>query len=335
MTYTAAIIGYGYWGPILLRNFNANRNIKVKIVCDRNLDKLDNVVEISPNIRISTDSDDVFCDQSIDIVVIATQATCHYELTRKALLHNKHVFVEKPFTLNSRDAFELVRLNKEKKRLVMVDHTYLFTPQYKSIKNFIKNEKLGNLYHFHSTRADFGLFQKDTSILWHLLYHDIYMLQDLFGIVPIQMIIAAADSHIIDGIYDTLNISIRYESGLSVDIICNMLFPIKERKIVITGDRKILLWDDIIEEKIRIWKKQVGLDPTTGRLTYDVEDSYTRLEYENREALQNEVEYFVSCLHENEVPINNDESGSAVVQFLESVNAAIEDNKKGVKIDEY
>ena len=328
--YKTGLIGYGYWGPILLRAFHNSGRFKVLKVCDHNKAKLSKVSNISQEIEICYDHNDIIKDDRIDVVIIATQARTHYNLVSEALIHNKNVFVEKPFVLNPDEAVSLMRLNREKNLMVMVDHTYLFAQHYKKVKEIVESRRLGKILHFHSTRSDFGLFQKDTNIVWHLLYHDAYLLLDLFKGNKIKSIKASGFSHIIDNIEDTAYASICYENGLSAEILVNMLFPIKERKIIVTGDKKILHWDDTIEDKLKIYSKNAFFNPKSQTIKYNDDIKFEILKVPQIEALKTEIDYFFHCLNENKTPVNNEESAYYVVALLNSVESAM--TKKGVSL---
>ena len=231
----AALIGYGYWGPVLLKNMNKNSKIKVVLVCDRNIEKIKKVKDNYKYIKTTNDSQVIIKNPEIDLVVIATQASTHYELTKKALLSNKHVFVEKPFTLDIEQAIELQKLAESRNLKIFVDHPHIFQNDHEKIKEILNKNELGMILNYHSTRADFGLFQKETNVIWHSLYHDIYIIRDLFPNEKIINIDAIASSHILKDVFDVASVSITFKSGITADFYINFLFPEKERKIVISG----------------------------------------------------------------------------------------------------
>ena len=325
MVFKGGLIGYGYWGPVLLRNFTSNSNVKIKTICDRNSSKLKSALTISPTSQICHSDEDIFSDPDIDFVIIATQGGTHYDLVKKGLLSGKHIFVEKPFVLNIEQANDLVVINEKCNQLIMVDHTFLFAPEYQVLKKIIRDEILGKLFHFYSIRADFGKFQNDVNIVGHLMYHDAYILLDLFdGEKPLR-IKASGTAHIIHPLQDTALVSIVYPSGLSADIINNMLFPIKERKIVLAGEKAILMWDDmgLDGEKLRLYNKTALNVNTGGKIKYSSDDSFKSFKVSKKQALENQVEYFVACLKEGNKPQNNEVAALRVMQLLESINNAM------------
>jgi len=240
--------------------------------------------------------------------------------------------VEKPFTLNSDEALDLINLNQKKRLTIMVDHTYLFTKQYEKVKKIVGNKSLGKILHFHSTRADFGRFQKDTNIIWHLLYHDAYILLDLFEKHKIKSIKASGFPHIINKIEDTVYSLIRYECGLTAEVLVNMLFPIKERKIIITGSKKILYWDDTIDDKVKIYNKSAAYNNKSEKIEYQIENNFEVVPVPQAEALKTEVDYFAHCLKEKMTPLNNENSAYRAVKLLEGIESAMHKDWVNLKI---
>ena len=325
MTFKAGLIGFGYWGSILLRNFNSNNDVEIKTICDRNTSKLKNASSFSPKSHVSQDVENIFNDAEIDFVIIATQASSHYNLVRRSLLSGKHVFVEKPFVLNLKQAEELNSLNKECGLLIMVDHTFLFSPEYKIVKDMLEKNELGKLLNIHSTRTDFGKFQNDVSILEHLMYHDAYILLDLFGEQDSLEIKASGSAHIVDSLEDTALVSIVYPAGFNAEIINNMLQPTKERKIILTGDKAILLWDDMALDgnKLKFYNKNVFYNKEEEKFEYKSNVPSTLLKVSKKQALENEITYFISCLKNNRKPMNNECSALKVMSFLEKIQNAM------------
>lgn len=321
--YKVGLIGCGHWGQVLLRNFLNNKNFEVKMVCDHNLDKLGKLSAVTSRVKTCMDQDEVFEDEAIDVVAIATQANTHYKLVRQALLHNKHVFVEKPFTLSSAEARMLIKLNREKKLIIMVDHTYLFSCQYLKVKKLLRSQRIGRPLHFHSTRADFGLFQRDANVLWHLLYHDLYILLDLFSEYKMKAVRASGSSHLIRQIEDVAYAAIQYEKGLTAGILVNMLFPKKVRTVIVAGEKGLLLWDDISEDKLTIYKKRAAYNSAIGRIVYQTGEEIEKIKVAAGKAIKNELDYFAACLKTKTSPHNNEKAAGRVIGLLEKIDAAM------------
>lgn len=322
MTYTAGLIGYGYWGTVLLNNFNAHVDIKVKTICDRNSSKLKKALAAFPASHVCQDTNNIFTDPDIDFVIIATQGNSHHSLVRKALLSNKHVFVEKPFTINSEQAKDLISINKDCNLSIMVDHTFLFAPQYEVIKKILTEKKIGKILHYFSLRADFGKFQTDINIFWHLMYHDIYMLLDLFGkeMKP-KSIKASGTCHITPFKEDTAVVSIIYPNGFNADIINNMLSPQKERKLIIVGERGIIEWDDMApeKEKLKLFNSYANYNNISKRIEYSQERFHKILEVPTNTALESAINHFIFCLKENSKPISNENAAYKTIEFVQSI----------------
>ncbi len=321
--YNVGIIGYGYWGPVLLRNFHDHPKLCVKAVCDRNVEKLKLVREKYPECKIHQDYRKILQNPSIDIVVIVTQAAFHYEITKESLLCAKHVFVEKPFTLSLAEAEELITLSRKQNVRIMVDHTFLFTSQYQAVKGVINSGELGRIVHYHATRADFGLFQRDANVLWHLLYHDLYMLLDLFDGYTIQSIKADGATHLVNSVEDSAIVSLTFDEGLTADFVVSLLFPKKERKVIVAGDERLLCWDDTKDEKVQIFHKSAVWNEQSKHVQYDVSDQVDNVVLDDKEALQLEVECLVKGLDSGKPFINDGEAALKVMTILTSIESAM------------
>src|SRR3990167_6633345 len=232
---TLGIIGYGSWGPVLLRNFNQNKEFKVKYICDRNFTKLEKAKNAAPkNCIFLNEPKEIFEDPKVDLVVIATQAAHHFSLVMMALQANKNVFVEKPLILSSREAKIIYQLANAQEKKIWIDHTFLFTSAYQKLKNCLNQGMIGRPLRFHSTRTAFGLFQQDANILWHLMYHDIYILLDLFHI-PDKLNSVVGSASIIPNMIDSVLASFSFSNGLHATIHCDMLFAEKKRIAMDSG----------------------------------------------------------------------------------------------------
>jgi predicted dehydrogenase len=326
------IIGYGYWGPILLRNFCSIKEFNVKKVCDRNAGKLEKVKQAYPEIITCKDYSEIINDADINLVVIATQPGSHYTLAREALENDKHVLIEKPFVINYEQAEEIRKLLEKSGKIAMIDHPHIFQPDHSKMKAVLFEEKIGKVLHYHSTRADFGLFPTDVNVAWHSLYHDIYIILDLFENEEPTSVKAFGSSHIVPDFDDTAMVQMEFKSGLTADFHVSLIFPNKERKIIITGDKSIVHWDYTAKDKIRVYNKSAEFEAGTGRVDYDITPECEIIEVPNAESIKTELEYLAKCISENEQPKNGVDSGIKIVKILESVDKALKQPGQKVAI---
>ena len=267
MRYCVGIIGYGYWGPILLRNFLHHEGFYVKWVCDRNMERRKSAKTQSATLQVTGVLSDLLLDNSIDIVVIATQASTHYTLCREALLHGKHVFIEKPLALSFSEAEELCRMSEASNKSVFVDHTWLFSPGYRKLRETLQGGALGKIFRINSRRCDFGRFQMDASVVWHLMYHDVYLLNDLLGGAPLQ-VQANGTSAVLPGIIDGACATLCYPGGVQANVVCDMYFPEKVREFVVQCERGILVWDEMQQVPLYVVNRYAAPDLHTGEVNY-------------------------------------------------------------------
>ncbi|HSL05287.1 MAG TPA: Gfo/Idh/MocA family oxidoreductase, partial [Nitrospiraceae bacterium] len=254
------VIGYGYWGPNIVRNFSGHQDCKVVAVCDKNPLALARVLIQHPNVRLMTEADDIVMSSEIDAVAIVTPVSYHYELAKKALENGKHVFVEKPFTATSAQAEELVELAERKNLQIMVDHTFLFTGAVRKIKQLVDDGTLGPLYYYDSTRVNLGLFQHDVNVLWDLAPHDLSIMDYLVGLEP-DLVVATGSAHV-NSLEDVAHLTVYFANNVLAHINVNWLSPVKVRTTLVGGQKKMLVWNDLDPaEKVRVYDK--GADVKT------------------------------------------------------------------------
>jgi len=330
------VIGYGYWGPNIVRNFSGHPEITVAKVCDLSENRLKFVREKYPDIKTSTNADFILDDENINAVAIVTPVFTHYGLAKKALLNDKHIFVEKPFTSNSEQAEELINIAEKKNLLIMVDHTFLFTGAVKKIKELIDNGTLGRLYYYDSVRVNLGLFQHDINVIWDLAPHDISIMDYLIdGLKPIS-INAVGTIHFNTNLEDVAYLTVKYGNNFIAHFHVNWLSPVKVRNTLIAGTKKMLIWDDIkTDEKIKIYDRGVEVEDCKDiyelLVKYRSGDIYVPT-VDNIEALKLEAEYFVDCLKDNKKPINDGEAGLRIVKILEASDISVKNGGTEVKI---
>ena len=323
------VIGYGYWGPNIVRNFNRLKTARVVAVSDLNSKALSRVNEIYPAIKVTTNADELITSADIDVVAIVTPVSTHFELAKKALQNGKHIFVEKPFTRTSAQAEELIELADKKKLLIMVDHTFLFTGAVRKIKQLIDDNTLGNLYYYDSMRINLGLIQQDINVIWDLAPHDLSIMDYLIKDKPVA-IGASGKGHVNDR-EDIAYITVQFANNIIAHFNVNWLSPVKIRMTLIGGEKKMLVWNDLsADEKIRIYDK--GIEVSNKEGIYDMLVSYRTGDMwapkvDQLEALQMETEYFIQCIQNGDSPFNDGHAGLRIVKMLEACDKSLK--KKG------
>ncbi len=337
------IIGYGYWGPNVARNFHAAAGANLTAVSDISEKRLALAQNQYPFIKGLKNSTDLIRSADVDAVAIVTPVFAHYEMAKEALLAGKHIFVEKPFTSTSAQAKELIDLAAKKGLKIMVDHTFLFTGAVKKIKEVIDSGELGKLLFYDSVRVNLGLFQPDINVIWDLAPHDLSIMAHLIDKKPAAL--SAHGSVHFEGKYeDIAYVSIEFESnGFIAHFHVNWLSPVKIRQTLISGDKKMLVWDDLNpEEKVKIYDRGVDVKNANGGkngkngihellVSYRSGDVHIpRLE--GTEALKAEAQYFVQCIEKNQEPFNNGQAGLQVVRLLEAADESLKNGGKKIEL---
>ncbi|MFP4681385.1 MAG: Gfo/Idh/MocA family protein [Chitinispirillaceae bacterium] len=331
------VVGYGYWGPNIVRNFSKIDGAKVVRVSDRRKDALEALQKENPNIEISTSADDVLAAPDIDVVAVVTPVSTHYPLAKKALLNGKHVFVEKPFTATSEQAEELIEIAESKSLCIMVDHTFIFTGAVRRIKKLIEEETLGNIYYYDSTRVNLGLFQHDVNVVWDLAPHDFSIMDYLLTEKP-EALTANGVAHVSD-MEDVSYVTMYFRNDLIAHFNVNWLSPVKVRNTLIGGEKKMLVWNDLNpDEKIKIYDKGIEVDNL--KSLYNLLVSYRSGDIwapklDGTEALSLECSYFIECIEKGNRPINDGASGLRVVRMLEACNESLAKRGQLVEIPQF
>ena len=324
------VIGYGYWGPNIVRNFAGHQDCKVVAVCDKSSVALARVLGRHPGVRVTTESDDIVMSSDIDAVAIVTPVSHHYELAKKALENGKHVFVEKPFTATSAEAEELIELAERKNLQIMVDHTFLFTGAVRKIKQLVDDGTLGPLYYYDSTRVNLGLFQHDVNVLWDLAPHDLSIMDYLVGLEP-DLVVATGSAHV-NCLEDVAHLTIYFPNNILAHINVNWLSPVKVRTTLVGGQKKMLVWNDLDPaEKVRVYDK--GADVKTELGVHQLLVSYRSGDMwapkvEELEALQLETRYFLDCIENGTKPFNDGRAGLRVVRILAAAEQSLKQHRE-------
>jgi predicted dehydrogenase len=319
------IIGYGYWGPRIVRNFYNVEGCEVSVICDKSAASLCRIKRDFPGVHVTSDASEVLSSTHIDAVAVVTPVWTHFELAKAALQNGKHVFVEKPFTSTALQAEQLIELAERKNLRIMVDHTFLFTGAVRKIKQLIDEGKLGKLYYYDSTRVNLGLFQHDVNVLWDLAPHDLSIVDHLVKETP-ECVVATAQAHL-NGLENLAHITVYFSNKMIANINVNWLSPVKVRTTLIGGEKRMLVWNDLeADEKLKVYDK--GVQVTNGENLYDLLVSYRSGDMwapklEQTEALATETEYFIDCVSNNLRPFNDGCAGLRVVRILEAADKSL------------
>jgi predicted dehydrogenase len=319
------VIGYGYWGPNIVRNLKQLEKTDVVAICDKSADSRQRVQKAYPQVTVSSDPNELMRSPDVDAIAVITPVWTHYELAKAALEHGKHIFVEKPFTTNAAQAEELIELAARKNLKIMVDHTFLFTGAVRKIRELLDGNALGKLYYYDSTRVNLGLFQHDVNVVWDLAPHDLSIMDYLIQKSP-EALVATGQTHL-NGYEDVAFMTLYFPDKVIAHLNVNWLSPVKVRTTLIGGEKKMLVWNDLeADEKIKIYDKGVSVTSREGLynllVNYRSGDMWAP-QIEQVEALHRELEYFVDCITKNENPINDGQAGLRVVKMLEAASESL------------
>src|SRR5215470_10251313 len=323
------VIGYGYWGPNVVRNLQGIAGAEVSAVCDQSPTSRRRVHKNCPGIYVTADAQELVTSPELDAVAVVTPVWTHFELAKIALENGKHVFIEKPFTSSVAQAEQLINLAEQKNLKIMVDHTFLFTGAVKKIKQLVQEGNLGKLYYYDSTRVNLGLFQHDVNVIWDLAPHDLSIMDYLIEQKP-EALVATGQPHL-NGFEDIAFITVYFPEKVIAHINVNWLSPVKVRTTLIGGEKRMLVWNDLeADEKVKVYDK--GVDITNREGVYELLVNYRSgdmwaPQLEQVEALRLELSYFVDCISSGQNPFNDGCAGLRVVQMLEAASESM--NKKG------
>jgi len=329
------VIGCGYWGPNLIRNFNDSVHTDIHSVCDLIRERLDSIRIRYPQVKITEDYRDILKDDNIEAVAIATPVSSHYKIVSDALKAGKHVLVEKPLTTNVKEAESLVNLAAKKGLVLLVDHIFIYTNAIRKIKDYLAKGELGEMYYFDSVRINLGLFQHDINVIWDLAPHDLAVMDHLISEQPIS-ITATGSSHTPSRYEDVAYITLQFKSSFIAHFHVNWMSPVKIRKIIIGGSRKMLVFDDLDpSEKIKLYDKGIQVTKTDKNsiyqslVQYRIGDIYSP-SIDSTEALKAVIDHFADCINNNKTPVTDGKAGLRVVRLLEAADKSLK--KGGVKV---
>ena len=316
------VIGYGYWGPNLVRNFVESEHTQVLGVADIAVSRLRLVEARYPHIQTSNDARQLIGNPKIDAIVVATPVASHFDLAMEALKAGKHVLVEKPLASCSEQAVRLIEEAARRKLVLMVDHTFVYTSAVRKIRELVANGELGQPYYYDSVRINLGLFQHDVNVLWDLAVHDLSILQYVLPGDPVA-ISATGMSHFTGNSENIAYLTLFFADNLIAHIHVNWLAPVKVRRTLIGGSRRMLIYDDVEgSEKVKVYDKGVDMSDTPEnvhqlRVNYRAGDMWAP-RIDNTEALKVEVQEFVDAIRAGRPPLTGGEAGLKVVRILEA-----------------
>jgi len=328
------VIGYGYWGPNLVRNFQEAPEATVQVVCDKDPARLAVAQKRYPHLRLTRDAQDVFRDAAVDLVAVMTPISTHFDLAKAALEAGKHVLVAKPLTMSLDQAERLVALAEKHRRMLAVDHTFVYAPAVRTLREIVRRGDLGEIYYYDSTRVNLGLIQHDVNVIWDLAAHDVSILDFLFDDRPVS-VAARGVSHV--GAHETLAyLFVQFAGMLVAHIHVNWLAPQKVRMVLVGGSRKMIVYDDNEpSEKLKVYDRGVllgkAVDRDTTLVQYRTGDMLAP-QIPTTEALRIECEHLLDCIRQGTTPLTGGAHAVNVVRMLEAAQQSIRQGGQEVRL---
>ncbi len=331
-----AVIGCGYWGPNLVRNFVQSNEVRELICCDLDQKRLGHMKKLYPSVEVLSDYKELLKMPDLDGVAIATPVKTHHPIAKEFLDQGKHVFIEKPLTHSYDTALELVKLAEEKQKVLMVGHTFEYTAAVNKVKDIIEGGELGKVLYISCVRVNLGLFQPDVNVVWDLAPHDISIIMYLLGETPVS-VNSQGKAHFKVGIEDVATTTLNFRNGVVAFVHNSWLDPNKIRRTTVVGSRRMLVYDDIEpQEKIKIYDKGVEVPPyydtyAEFHFSYRYGDIHSP-RIEDYEPLKKECEHFLSCIRKGMCPLSDGYSGLRVVSILEAANKSLQQQGRAVPV---
>jgi len=331
------VIGYGYWGPNLVRNFSEIPGARVVSVSDLRPERLTTLKTRYPAVKITSDHRDLIDDPEIDAIAVVTPVSSHYELALRALRAGKHVFVEKPLAATSEQAIHLIDEAQRRKLVLMVDHTFVYTGAVRKIRELVAQNTLGEIYYYDSVRVNLGLFQHDVNVIWDLAVHDIAIMNYVLAASPTD-VSATGMSHVADEPENIAYLTLFFQDRMIGHVHVNWLAPVKVRRTLIGGSQKMIVYDDLEpSDKIKIYDRGITVVNQVESvyqmlISYRTGDMWAP-KLDSTEALRTEVEHFLACIASGEPPISGGESGLAVVRILEAATRSMASRGQLVEVE--
>lgn len=330
-TINVGVVGCGYWGPNLIRNFRAVPNCAVKVMCDVNTDRLKHLRSLYPEVAGETDFQEKLVNNpEIDAIAVATSVRMHFPMAKAALLAGKHVLIEKPMAASTAECEELIEIAERQGLILMVGHTFLYSAAVRKIREIVDNHDIGDLRYISSRRLNLGLFQKDINVAWDLAPHDISIILYIMQETP-HSVNCRGGAHITRGIEDVTSMSLHFSKERSAMIHSSWHDPRKVREMTIVGSKRMIVYDDIAShEKIKIYDVRVERPPhydtfAAFHYAYHYGDTYSPF-IKMDEPLRTECQHFIDCIQEGTVPLTCGNSGLEVVRILEASSQSLDSN---------
>lgn len=320
-------MGYGYWGPNMVRNFYEAEEVSLQWVCDLQPERLELVSRRYPTVRTTTSLDEVLADPSVDALCLATPSETHYPLARRVLESGRHVLVEKPLCDDSARVRELIELAEQRRRVLMVDHTFLYNPAVRCIRSILDTGRLGRLLYFDSTRVNLGLFQRDVNVLWDLAVHDLAMMDYLMPDHRPVAVSATGIAHVPGEPENMAYLTCFFEDNLVAHLHANWLAPVKLRRTLICGEKQMIVYDDLEpSERVKVYDKGISVSDESELqkllISYRSGDCWSP-KIPPGEALQAEVKHFVECIRTGQKPLSDGEAGLRVALLIEAASRSM------------
>jgi predicted dehydrogenase len=324
---TVGVIGYGYWGPNLVRNFTEAPGGRLGFVTDVRAERLSHVASRYPAAKVSTDYRDLLADPSVDAVAIATPVSSHFDLAMAALRAGKHVLVEKPMTATSEQSLILIEEAETRGLILMVDHTFVYTNAVAKIRELTQGGDLGEIYYYDSVRINLGLFQHDVNVLWDLAVHDLSIMDYVLGQTPVS-VSATGLAHVAGQPENIAYMTMFFEGRLIAHVHVNWLAPVKVRRTLLGGSRRMIVFDDLeASEKIKVYDRGISVNPSPENVYqmlvgYRAGDMWAP-QLDLTEALQTEARHFIECIDKRNTPTTDGHAGLRVVRLLEAATRSM------------
>ncbi|GAB5493188.1 MAG: Gfo/Idh/MocA family oxidoreductase [Phototrophicaceae bacterium] len=331
-----AVIGYGYWGPNLVRNFVEAPNAEVIMVADAKAENLERVSRRYPTITTTASASDIYNNPEVDAVAIATPVHTHYDLALQALQAGKHVLVEKPMASSSAQAQHLIDEAQKRNLVLMVDHTFVYTGAVRKMAELVKSGELGDVLYYDSTRINLGLFQHDVNVIWDLAVHDLSIIEYVLNKEP-RAVSATGMSHVEGEPENIAYLTIYYDDNLLAHVNVNWLAPVKVRRTLIGGSKQMIVYDALEPiETLKIYDKGIDIKTTEDiyrtLISYRTGDMYSP-KIEATEALQLEAQHFIDCIENGKIPETDGQAGLRVVKILEAASQSIKNRGSVIELE--